>query len=74
MDDALAEQAEAGLKVCDFGMELGCICSCFSNGLEEEGFCKGFVFHWGSEEADSSCDFDWEVVLVDREGVDCFFD
>ena len=29
--------------------------------------------HWGSEEADAGGDFDWEVVLVDREGVDCFF-
>ena len=39
LDDALAEQAEAGLKVGDFGVELGCNFSFLLHGLEEEELC-----------------------------------
>ena len=74
LDEALAEQAEIGLEVGDFGMDFGCIISCFLNGLEVEGFLEGLWYNCVSDEADSSGDYGRPVVLVNGEGVDDFLD
>ena len=72
LDDTLAEHAEMGLEIGNFGVEFGSISSCFVNSFEEENFCEGLGSNWGSKEADSSGNFGRSVVLVNGEGADGF--